>query len=55
MDLAYASRLTMVGELTASIAHEIGQPLGAILSNAELWRSCSKPNSLASRKRKDPC
>jgi signal transduction histidine kinase len=35
MDLAHASRLTMVGELTASIAHEIGQPLGAILSNAE--------------------
>jgi two-component system, LuxR family, sensor kinase FixL len=35
MDLAHASRLTMVGELTASIAHEINQPLGAILSNAE--------------------
>jgi signal transduction histidine kinase len=35
MNLAHASRLTMVGELTASIAHEIGQPLGAILSNAE--------------------
>jgi signal transduction histidine kinase len=27
--------LTIVGELTASIAHEINQPLGAILSNAE--------------------
>jgi len=35
LDLAHASRLTMVGELTASIAHEISQPLGAILSNAE--------------------
>jgi len=35
MDLAHASRLTMVGELTASIAHEINQPLGAILTNAE--------------------
>jgi len=35
MDLAHASRLTMVGELAASIAHEINQPLGAILSNAE--------------------
>jgi PAS domain S-box-containing protein len=33
--LAHASRLTTVGELTASIAHEISQPLGAILSNAE--------------------
>jgi signal transduction histidine kinase len=34
-DLAHAARLTMVGELTASIAHEINQSLGAILSNAE--------------------
>jgi PAS domain S-box-containing protein len=34
-DLAHASRLTTVGELTASITHEISQPLGAILSNAE--------------------
>ncbi|HTD85608.1 MAG TPA: ATP-binding protein, partial [Candidatus Binatia bacterium] len=33
--LAHASRLAMVGELTASIAHEINQPLGAILNNAE--------------------
>lgn len=34
-ELAHASRLTMAGELTASIAHEINQPLGAILSNAD--------------------
>ena len=34
-NLAHASRLAVVGELTASIAHEINQPLGAILSNAE--------------------
>jgi PAS domain S-box-containing protein len=34
-DLAHASRLATVGELSASIAHEINQPLGAILSNAE--------------------
>jgi PAS domain S-box-containing protein len=33
--LAHASRLGMLGELTASIAHEVNQPLGAILSNAE--------------------
>jgi len=34
-ELAHASRLSVVGELTASIAHEINQPLGAILSYAE--------------------
>jgi PAS domain S-box-containing protein len=33
--LAHAARLAAVGELTASIAHEINQPLGAILSNAD--------------------
>jgi len=33
--LAHTDRLTLVGELTASIAHEINQPLGAILNNAE--------------------
>ncbi len=34
-ELAHASRLAVVGELTASIAHELNQPLGAILSNAD--------------------
>jgi C4-dicarboxylate-specific signal transduction histidine kinase len=34
-ELAHASRLAVAGELTASIAHEINQPLGAILSNAD--------------------
>jgi C4-dicarboxylate-specific signal transduction histidine kinase len=33
--LAHAARLSTVGELSASIAHEINQPLGAILLNAE--------------------
>ncbi|WP_298447087.1 ATP-binding protein [uncultured Marinobacter sp.] len=33
--LLHASRLTVVGQLSASIAHEINQPLGAILSNAD--------------------
>jgi PAS domain S-box-containing protein len=33
--LAHASRLAAMGELTASIAHEINQPLGAILANAD--------------------
>jgi two-component system sensor kinase FixL len=34
LDLAHASRLALVGELLASIAHEINQPLMSILANA---------------------
>ena len=34
-ELAHVNRCAMAGELTASIAHEINQPLGAILTNAE--------------------
>lgn len=34
-ELAHASRLAVAGELLGSIAHEINQPLGAILSNAD--------------------
>ena len=34
-ELAHVNRFSMAGELTASIAHEINQPLGSILANAE--------------------
>jgi PAS domain S-box-containing protein len=34
-ELVHANRLATVSELTASIAHELNQPLAAILSNAE--------------------
>ena len=34
-DLAHLSRVTLLGELAGSIAHELNQPLGAIHSNAE--------------------
>jgi PAS domain S-box-containing protein len=34
-NLAHASRVASLGELTTLIAHEINQPLGAILSNAD--------------------
>ncbi len=37
--LVRASRLALAGELTGSIAHEINQPLGAILSNAAAARA----------------
>src|SRR4029079_1765075 len=33
--LAQASKLTAMGELAASIAHEINQPVGAILANVD--------------------
>jgi signal transduction histidine kinase len=33
--LAHAQRVTTMGELAATLAHEINQPLGAIVSNAE--------------------
>jgi signal transduction histidine kinase len=34
-ELAHVNRFSTAGELTASIAHEINQPLGSILANAE--------------------
>ena len=46
-DLAHASRTTTMGELAASIAHEINQPLAAIVANAGAclnWLSTPQPN-----------
>ena len=46
-DLTHAARLISVGEISASIAHEINQPLGAILTNtaaAETLLNQSEPN-----------
>ena len=34
-DLAHVTRVSTLGELTSSLAHEINQPLAAILSNAQ--------------------
>jgi PAS domain S-box-containing protein len=34
-DLAHVTRVSTVGELTASLAHEIKQPIGAAVTNAE--------------------
>ena len=33
-DFAHAARVSMLGELTASLAHEVNQPLAAIATNA---------------------
>src|SRR5260370_32129094 len=35
MELARITRVTTLGELTASIAHEVNQPLAAAVANAE--------------------
>jgi signal transduction histidine kinase len=35
VELAHVNRYSAAGELTTSIAHELNQPLGAILTNAE--------------------
>ncbi|MFM1989180.1 MAG: hypothetical protein RJA99_2137 [Pseudomonadota bacterium] len=51
LELARAMRFAAMGELTASIAHEINQPLGAILANADaaelmLRGGCATPEAL---------
>jgi PAS domain S-box-containing protein len=46
-DLERASRLSTMGQLTASIAHEINQPLAAIVTNANaclLWLEAHRLN-----------
>jgi PAS domain S-box-containing protein len=46
-ELAQSSRQTTFGAMTASIAHEIKQPLGAIAANAQAglrWLKRSEPN-----------
>jgi PAS domain S-box-containing protein len=46
-DIAHASRISVLGELTASIAHEVSQPLTAIEANTEaslLWLAHACPN-----------
>lgn len=45
--LAHVMRVTSLGELTASIAHEVNQPLGAVVANAEAclgWLAHESPD-----------
>jgi PAS domain S-box-containing protein len=47
MELAHASRVVTMGQFTASIAHEVNQPLAALLTNAETalrWLAHQPPN-----------
>ncbi|MHC6156381.1 PAS domain S-box protein [Bradyrhizobium elkanii] len=51
-ELAHVTRVTTLGELTTSIAHEVNQPLAAIFSNADAclgWMGREAPNLSAAR------
>jgi PAS domain S-box-containing protein len=39
-EIAHSTRVAMLGELAAALAHELNQPLTAILSNAQAARRC---------------
>lgn len=46
-DLAHVTRVSTMGELTASIAHEVSQPLAAVITNGEAclrWLRRPEPN-----------
>ncbi|GJH03365.1 ATP-binding sensor histidine kinase [Paraburkholderia terrae] len=46
-DFAHAARISMLGELTASIAHELKQPLASIVMNGQAslgWLNRPEPN-----------
>ena len=45
VELAHVNRFSTAGEMAASIAHEINQPLGAILNNAETAKIMLKSQS----------
>ena len=51
-ELAHVTRVTTMGQLAASIAHEVNQPLGAIVANAaaaERWLGATPPESAKAR------
>jgi C4-dicarboxylate-specific signal transduction histidine kinase len=51
-ELAHVTRVTMLGEMTASIAHEVNQPLAAVVANAEAclrWLDRETPDLDAAR------
>jgi PAS domain S-box-containing protein len=53
VELAHVTRVTMLGELTASIAHEVNQPLAGVVANAEAslrWLNREQPDLTAARR-----
>jgi len=52
VDLARVNRVTTMGELTASLAHEVNQPIGAAVTNANTclrWLAAENPNIAEAR------
>jgi PAS domain S-box-containing protein len=52
-ELAHVTRVTTLGELTASIAHEVNQPLAAVVANAEAclrWLNRETPDLAGARR-----
>lgn len=46
-ELAHVNRVTTMGQLTASIAHEVNQPIAAVVTNADAalnWLGAQPPN-----------
>jgi len=51
-ELAHVARVTTMGQLAASIAHEVNQPLGAMVANAaaaERWLATMPPETTRAR------
>ena len=47
VDLAHVNRVTTMGELTASMAHEVNQPIGAAVTDANTcmrWLARNQPD-----------
>jgi signal transduction histidine kinase len=43
--LAHANRIMTMGQLTASIAHEVNQPIAAVVTNADRHRATGNPGA----------
>jgi len=65
MALAHANRVTTMGQLAASIAHEVNQPITGVVTNAGaalrwlfgnrlIWRKSGRPSMLSSRTAIEP-
>ena len=47
MELTHANRVTTIGQLTASVAHEVSQPIAAAVTNAQAalrWLGAQPPD-----------